>query len=437
MVLAGLLAAAAFAIKDWNAPAHHFYNNMLVFDNMAIAFTVLLMLVVFTWLLLAKNYLDTETNITDHLSLVIFSAVGAMMMMSYGNMVMLFLGIETLSIPIYVLAGSRKNSLSSNESALKYFLMGAFASGFLLYGIALIYGVTGAFHLHTIADYVNLNTGNYPMMFYTGILLVLIGLSFKVSAFPFHFWAPDVYQGAPTMITSYMATIVKTAAFAAFFRLFYQCFSAVADHWLNMVFIICVFTLLIGNIGAVLQNNVKRMLAYSSIAHAGYLLIGILSVTAIQGEKIATGNAIFIYTMAYSIASLISFAVLMNVSASTQSDSIDAFNGLSKRNPGMAFMMLLSMLSLAGIPPLAGFFAKYYLFVNAIHHGQIWAVMFGVLASLIGVYYYLRIVIAMYFKPTDGLPQVTFIQNHKTVLMVLSVLLIICGLMPEKLISLF
>lgn len=436
IVLLGLLACIGFAVKDWNAPAHHFYNNMMIFDNMAIAFTILLCGVVFVWLIFANEYLNNETHITDHISLILFASVGAMMMVSYGNMVMLFLGIETLSIPMYVLAGSKKNSLGSNESSLKYLLMGAFATGFLLYGIALIYGATGAFHLHTIADFVKTCQGNYPPLFYTGIIFLLIGLSFKVSAFPFQFWAPDVYSGAPTLITAFMSTIVKTAAFAAFFRLFSMCFASVNQVWVNMVILMSAATLLIGNIGAIYQTNLKRMLAYSSIAHAGYLLIGIVSISKLSLDSMA-GNAIFYYTLSYCIGGLISFGVLYNVSESTQSDSIDAFNGLGKRNPFMAFAMTISLLSLAGIPPMAGFFAKYYLFVNAIHQGQIVLVIAAIVASLIGIFYYLRVIIAMYFKSSDGLPEAKSKQYHEFTLAVLVLLLIALGLAPEFYIKLF
>jgi NADH-quinone oxidoreductase subunit N len=436
-VLLGLLACIGFAIKDWDAPAHHFFNNMMIFDNMAIAFTILLCSVVFFWLILAKDFLTHETHLTDHISLILFASVGAMMMVSYGNLAMLFLGIETLSIPMYVMAGSKKNSLNSNESALKYFLMGAFATGFLLYGIALIYGVTGAFHLHTIADYVAAQNGNYPTMFYTGILFILIGMSFKVSAFPFQFWAPDVYTGAPTMVTAFMSTIVKTAAFAAFYRLFNSCFAGVGDVWIKMVVFMGVTTLLIGNIGAIIQTNIKRMLAYSAIAHAGYLLIGIASIHLVNGNDNSSGNAIFYYTLAYSIGSLISFGIVYNVANATESDSIEAFNGLGKRSPFLAFAMTISLLSLAGIPPMAGFFGKYYLFLSAIHQGKIWLVMVAVLASLVGIYYYLRVIIAMYFKPQENLQVVSPKQFHVPTLAFLILLLIALGIAPELLINLF
>jgi NADH-quinone oxidoreductase subunit N len=262
-------------------------------------------------------------------------------------------------------------------------------------------------------------------------------MSFKVSAFPFQFWAPDVYTGAPTMVTAFMSTIVKTAAFAAFYRLFNSCFAGVGDVWIKMVVFMGVTTLLIGNIGAIIQTNIKRMLAYSAIAHAGYLLIGIASIHLVNGNDNSSGNAIFYYTLAYSIGSLISFGIVYNVANATESDSIEAFNGLGKRSPFLAFAMTISLLSLAGIPPMAGFFGKYYLFLSAIHQGKIWLVMVAVLASLVGIYYYLRVIIAMYFKPQENLQVVSPKQFHVPTLAFLILLLIALGIAPELLINLF
>ena len=267
-VIVGLVATIGVAVKDWNTTIHY-YSDMMVFDNFAICFTVLICCIALLWFFMSQSYFTEETNVTDHFALVLFSLVGAVCMLSYNNMAMLFLGIEILSLSLYVMAGSKKNSLLSNEAALKYFLMGSFATGFLLFGIALIYGATGSFHLSKIAAFVVESKGQIPTFFYGGVLMMLIGLSFKVSAAPFHFWAPDVYEGSPTVVTAFMATIVKTAAFAAFFRLFSTCFIGVSGIWTDVVAIMCVLTLLIGNITAVYQQNTKRMLAFSSVAHAG------------------------------------------------------------------------------------------------------------------------------------------------------------------------
>ena len=299
-----------------------------------------------------------------------------------------------------------------------------------MFGIALIYGVTGSFNLQTIANYITLNSGNIPALFYTGVLLMMVGMAFKISAAPFHFWAPDVYQGSPLVITAFMATIVKTAAFAAFFRLFFTCFSTIESVWGNIIFVMAILTLAVGNITATYQESVKRMLAYSSIAHAGYMLLAILAM-----NKFSAGSILF-YTAAYSVASITAFTVLSIIINKSNNEAIDAFNGLGKRNPFLAFAMTVAMLSLAGIPPMAGFFGKYYLFNAALQSGQTTIVLVAVLASLVGVYYYFKVIIAMYFKSgSDSSPvEVSFI--HKLLLVLTLVLIFAMGLMSDFVIRL-
>ncbi len=422
IVILSLLAVIAAAVKDWNTNIHY-YNEMMVFDNFAISFTVLICVVSILWFFMSKDYFTNETNITDHTALVIFSLVGTLCMVSYNNMVMLFLGIEILSLSLYVLAGSKKNDLRSNEAAIKYFLMGSFATGFLLFGIALIYGTTGSFHLHKITQFILSNIENLPAMFTAGVLMILVGLSFKIAAVPFHFWAPDVYQGSPLSITAFMSTIVKTAAFAAFFRLFATSFSQINSSWSDSLGIICAITLLVGNISAAYQTSVKRLLAFSSVAHAGYMLIALLSLS-----KIAASSILF-YASAYSIASIASFTVLYSI-LKTKEDVIESFNGLNKRNPFLAFVMTLAILSLAGIPPLAGFFAKYYIFTAAVEAHYTWLVLIAIVASLIGIYYYFKLIIAMYFKPAQS-PQAIEVSNtHQLILVVTFILMLVLGIAP-------
>jgi NADH-quinone oxidoreductase subunit N len=428
LVLIGLFAVIFAALKDWNTNIHY-YSEMLVFDNFALSFTVLITSICILWLVLAQSYFQEETSISDHFALVLFTLVGATCMVSYNNMVMLFLGIEILSLSLYVLAGSKKNDLLGNEAALKYFLMGSFATGFLLFGIALVYGTTGSFHLHKIASFILENQNQLPTMFYTGVILILIGMAFKVSAVPFHFWAPDVYQGSPLVITAFMATIVKTAAFAAFYRLFSTSFNNVSGTWTDLVAGMSVLTLLIGNITAIYQTSVKRMLAFSSIAHAGYMLIAIVSLS------LQSSTAILFYTMAYSIASIAAFTLLYKL-IQIGGDTIESFNGLSKRNPFAALVMTIALLSLAGIPPTAGFFAKYYLFVAAIDAQYTWLVIIAVIASLIGVYYYFKIIIAMYFKPAVSDEKISFSTSHQFLLIITLLMLIIMGIVPDFILGL-
>ena len=427
IVLLGLIATFIFNIQDWNVANNTFYN-MLQFDNYAIAFSSVIILVAFLWFLMAEGFFKEETNMTDHYSLVLFALVGAVILVSYTNMTMLFLGIEILSIPMYILVGSSKNDLSSNEASFKYLIMGAFATGFLLFGIALIYGATGSFDLATIKTGISVQ-GATPTIFYVGMLMMLVGLSFKVSAVPFHFWAPDVYEGAPTVITAFMATIVKLAAFAAFLRLFDVTFFRVSASWMNIVWVLAALTMLVGNITAVFQTRTKRMLAYSSVAHAGYMLMALLAM------NMYSNSAILFYGLAYSIGSIATFTIVSIVAEARGDDGIHAFNGLCKSNTLLAVVMSIALLSLAGIPPTAGFFAKYVIFTSSFLAGNVFLVGAAILASLIGVYYYFRLIIAMYFKEGNS-EKINVEMNHKLLLIVVAIAIIALGIFPDFVIRL-
>lgn len=424
LVFIGLIAAIATTVIDWHTN-HHYFNEMMVMDNFSIAFTTLLIGLSLCWFLISRQFFTDSTNETDHVTLIIFTMIGAVCMVSFNNMIMLFLGIEILSISMYILAGSSKRSLESNEAALKYFLMGSFATGFLLFGITLIYGVTGSFQLDIIANKLQSMDISTNILAMSGILLIIIALAFKVSAAPFHFWAPDVYQGAPTVVTAFMSTIVKTAAIAAFFRLFSHSFSTEAEFWRTTIWVLSALTILIGNITAVFQTNVKRMLAYSSVSHAGYMLMAILAL-----NSTAPASLLF-YTAAYSISSLTSFGVLMAVARVTNSESIDSFNGLAKKNPFLAAVTVVAMLSLAGIPPTAGFFAKYFIFSSAIQQGYTSLVLIAVLGSLIGVFYYFRILIAM-FKDAESV-EIPLETTYKVILIITAIATLVLGIAPELL----
>jgi len=426
IVLLGLLGATALAVADWNINLTvPIFKNMLVFNNFSIAFTVILCMTAFLWIIMAHSSFKEESSLTDHFALVLFSLAGALVMVSFGNMTMLFLGIEILSIPLYVLAGSRKTDISSNEAAFKYFLMGAFASGFLLFGIALIYGATASFDITAIATFVAAHKGNLPGFFYAGVLMMLAGLAFKVSAVPFHFWAPDVYQGSPTPVTAFMATIVKTAAFAAFFRLFSSCFSLVHTQWESIVWIMAALTLIVGNVTAVYQVSAKRMLAYSSIAHAGYMMLAILAMNKFSS------SAVLYYTASYSVATIASFTVLLTVIKHSGNDLVESFNGLAKKSGLLAVVMTIAILSLAGIPVTAGFFAKYYIFTSALDAGYVWLVIIAVIASLVGVYYYFRIIINMFFKESKDEAPIVIEPSHRLLLVITAILIIVLGLFPD------
>lgn len=421
VVFIGLITAFASIVVDWNSNIMYF-NNMMKVDNYSLAFSALMVAITFLWFIISPGFFKDETSKSDHFTLILFALIGGVLMTSFNNLLMLFLGIEILSLSMYVLAGSNKKVLASNEAALKYFLMGSFATGFLLFGIALIYGATASFDIEKIGAFISSGNLSHSWMLSVGVLFIVVAMAFKVSAAPFHFWAPDVYQGSPTVITAYMSTVVKTAAFAAFFRLFMHAFSSIGEVWHTTLMVISALTILVGNITAVYQNNVKRMLAYSSIAHAGYMLLAIVSMNE------TAGSALLFYTIAYAVSSIASFTILLLVSNATGSDSIESFYGLSKRSPFLAVMTVVAMLSLAGIPPTAGFFAKYYIFISAMQKGLTYLVLLAVLGSLIGVYYYFRVIIAMFREGSVEKMQIGF--NFKFVLFVVGIVAIVLGILP-------
>lgn len=418
----GIAVAAGAALMDWDTSIGYF-SDMLVFDNFAIAFTVLICLVSVLWFWMAHSYFHDETHITDQAALVLFVIAGAIILASFNNMAMLFLGIEILSLSLYVLAGSKKESMFSNEAAFKYFLMGSFATGFLLMGIALIYGATGLFHLDRIADYSIAHSATLPGFYYAGILLIMVGMAFKVSAVPFHFWAPDVYEGAPTSITAFMSTVVKVAAFSAFVRLFSVCFSNDQQAWSFVLQIIIVLTLVIANVTAVSQDNVKRMLAYSSVGHAGYVLLALVSSPNSAG-------VIFYYLSAYAVSSILAFTILGMQENAYGDLAVKSFNGFFKSNPFLAVGLIVSMLSLAGIPPLAGFFGKYLVFSIALENEFTWLVVLAILTSLIGVYYYFKVVIAMFADAPDA-KAIQIGSSNRILILVLILAVILLGVFPD------
>jgi len=425
----GLAFIFGVNIQYWNGH-ESFYNDMLRTDNYAVAFSGLGLLIgMFILMLSSEFYKNDEKHISDYASLIIFIICGALMMFSFSNLAMLFIGLETLSIALYVLTGSRRFDIKSNEAGFKYFLMGSFASGFLMFGIALIYGVTGTFNVQAISEFVINNLGNISPLFYVGMVLIVFAMLFKISAAPFHFWAPDVYEGAPTLITALMSTLVKVAAFAAFYRLLSMCFVFTMDKAELILTISAVITLFVGNLVALAQDNFKRLLAYSGISHAGYLLLAVLSL------KAGTESALFYYLLAYSLATIAAFAVALVVFEKMGTEEIRGFNGLGKKNPVLAAALSMAMLSLAGIPPFAGFFGKYYIFTEALQAGHFWLVLIAVINSIIGVYYYFKVIIAMYGKPSSEV-EVSAPMVNNLVIWVCIVASILIGIFPDHIVSL-
>ncbi len=428
LALIGLTATVTWCIFDYSVDINQHLYGMMVYDKFANAFTLVMSVTAVLWLMFAEDYFEKLPDATDRYALVLFVLVGSVTMVSYNNMSMLFIGIEILSISLYALAGSNKTDLSSNESAFKYFLMGAFASGFLLLGIALIYGGTGKFDLDDIRRAVaNSPAVNFGLI-KLGVLMLLIGLGFKVAAAPFHFWAPDVYQGAPTPITALMATIVKAAAMAAFYRLFSVCFTPIQNVWTDIIAVLIVMSLVVGNITAVMQHDAKRMLAYSSVSHVGYMLFTLLCMGAYSQQ------GLLFYTGAYSLATITAFTVLYIVQQAHQTTSISAFNGLGKSHPLLAIAMSLSLLSMAGIPPLAGFMAKYYIFASAISQGYIGLTLLGIAMSLVGIYYYFKIIIAMYAYTAEADEAKINVSPLQNIVLIAGCLaLLVLGIFPQML----
>jgi len=404
---------------------------MMLIDNYSIAFSSLIIISSILIFLFAGQYFKGVTNyVAEIYTLMLFSLFGALLMTSFSNLIMLFLGIEIMTIPLYLLAGSKKFSIRSNEASFKYFVMGSFATAIFLLGVVLVYGASGSFQLSAINEYCTSGKTEIPMFFNLGILLLLVGMSFKVAAAPFHFWAPDVYEGSPTLVTAFMATVVKTAGLAAFYKLFITAFSPMSYQWKPVLIGITLFTLMIGNIGALQQVNMKRFLAFSSIAHTGFMLI------AIVATNILSPKAVLFYSIAYTLATITFFGILILVKNYKGGDgSFSAFDGLAKNNPYFALMMLFAMISLAGIPITAGFFAKYYIFITAVKAGYTWLVVAAVVFALIGIYNYFRVVQAIFSKDGD-FPSITCNIPYSIALIITTVFTIILGLVPMWLMNL-
>jgi len=398
-------------------------KEMLVATSFNLTFiTVALGCTLLFFLLNGRDFEKVGENVSEYFALIFFVLCGVCIAATFNTLLMLFIGIEIISIPLYILTGSDKKNLKSNEAALKYFLMGAFSTGIMLMGIAFIYGgnETGSFYINNI----RLGNDTMPTMIAAGLVMLLISMAFKVSAAPFHFWTPDVYDGAPTVFTSFMATIVKVSAFFAFARLFENAFGSIQDQWQKLIVILIAATLLIGNLTAVFQQSVKRMLAYSSIAQAGFMLFALFSLNNLAKEGLV------LYAAAYSLASIGIFAILIKMSDHT----IDGFNGLAKQQPVLAITATVFLLSLTGIPLTAGFQSKFYMLLAAVHNGHhTWLVIVAVLCAAISAYYYFRVIQAMYFKegPENKTQAWDITPAFKILLVITAILIIVLGMFPN------
>ncbi len=396
---------------------------MLQLDRLSAFVTVLVAVAALLVCLLSVTYLaEVDINHGEYYALLLLATAGMMLLVASTDLITLFLGLELMSIPIYVLAGFDRRRLRSNESALKYFVVGSFASGILLYGMALLYGTTG----HT--DYEGIRAafpGGNPLAL-TGLGLLVVGFAFKISSVPFHQWTPDVYEGAPVSVTAYMAVTVKVAAFAALLRVLASAFDSPSEELVGLLWVLAAATMIVGNVMAVIQDNLKRLLAYSSIAHAGYVLVGLVAGTA-EGHA-----AVLFYLLVYVFMNLGAFGVIVALAnRGRDAEQIDDLAGLAQSRPALAALMTLFLVSLAGIPGTGGFIAKFMVFKAAIGAGYVGLAILGVLASVVSVYYYLRIPVAMYMsEPGEAALRQESSSGEQLVLVVCAVVVILLGIFP-------
>ncbi len=420
LAVTGLLLAIIANVMD--TYGIHFFNinirGMMNFDRFALLFITIILSCTFIFFLLsAKDMEKVGINFADYFALIFFILCGIILTSSFSSLLILFLGIEIISIPLYILTGSDKRNLKSNEASLKYFLLGAFSTGLMLMGITMFYGYTGTFSVENLV----IVEGMPSALLIAGIILLMFSMSFKVSAAPFHFWTPDVYDGAPTVFTSFMATIVKAAGFIAFIRLFYLSFDSLGDSWKLLIAIITALTLFIGNITAVFQQSVKRMLAYSSIAQAGFMMMAVL---ALNGPAM---EGILLYIIAYNLSTIGLFAILIKMKDYT----FEGFNGFAKRQPALARAAVIFLLSLAGIPLTAGFLGKFYMLKAVVQQGgYLWLVIMAVVMAAVSVYYYFRVIQAMYFKEGEA-QSLEVSLFFKWTISIVAFLVILLGVYPQ------
>ncbi|QIH39147.1 NADH-quinone oxidoreductase subunit N [Flavobacterium sp. Sr18] len=426
ITIIGLLAVLGLTISEFNS-TESYYNNMIVVSKFSTTFSSLFIVLTIFLVALGHNFYENhQSKISDYIAIKIFLLAGAVAMVSFGNLAMFFLGIEVLSISLYILAASDRMNLKSNEAGMKYFLMGSFASGIILFGVCLIYGAMGSFDVTEISELSQ--SAELPVWFPIGIVLVTIGMLFKVAAVPFHFWAPDVYEGSPALTTALMSTLAKVVAMATLYKLLSVMNADVSESFKMVVVIISMASMTVGNIMALRQTNVKRMLAFSGVSHAGFMLMTLLSLSTSAGS-------LLYYASAYSLSGIAAFSVILYVCKNRDNEDVVNFHGLGKTNPLLAAILTAALLSMAGIPIFAGFFAKLVLFNQTIQAGYLAVVIVAVVNSIISVGYYFKLILAMYTKEPNeerkGTPVIIY-----AVAVIAIVLNIALGLFPSLILDL-
>ena len=425
------LVIAGIVVIQGNISNIVLFGGMLQLNHYSVFFDILYLLVGLLTLMFSQEYLikkGAELR-AEYPALILFSVIGMMLMTRANDLVILFLGLELLSLSLYVLVGFLRNSPLSNESGIKYLLLGAFSTGFFLFGASLTYGATGTTNYNEIALAISSESILSNIYLSLGIGLLLIGFAFKVALVPFHLWSPDVYQGSPTPITGFLCTAPKAAGFGALIKLFITAFPEVHSSWQELFWILAALTMSLGNISALVQTNVKRMLAFSSVSHAGYLLMGVL---VFNWDGI---SAVLFYLVVYSAMNLGAFSIISIVERDDKGMTFRDYRGLSSNNPLLAIFMALFMLSLAGFPPTAGFIAKYGLLSAAAANGYIWLVIIAVLNTLLSAYYYLRLIVNMYMKKEDDTEELKYTIMNQYFVGLLAVIILILGIAPNFLLE--
>lgn len=426
LLLAGILG---MTVAEFYLGESFFYRdayNMIVSTSYSRGFSILFItLAIFIIAMSPEFYKDRLEKMADYVSLKVFLLAGAVAMVSFGNLSMFFIGIEVLSIAAYVLASSSPTRVSSNEAGMKYFIMGAFASSFILFGIALVYGAVGSFDIATIEEVSKLEGADLPIWFNMGFAMILVGLLFKSSAAPFHFWAPDVYEGSPTLVTALMSTLVKVAAIATLYKVVAVLGVAMTPAVKTAIVIFSILSLTIGNITALNQKSLKRMMAYSGISHAGFMMMDLLS----TGSHAA--NSLLYYAAAYSLAGIAAFAVIMAVSEGKGHENVENLDGLARRNPLLAGILTCALVSLGGIPIFSGFFAKLFMFTQMVDAGYLILVIFGIVNSIIAIFYYFGAANVMFTKDPVSESALKVPVRYVLVASVAIILNIILGIYPS------
>jgi NADH-quinone oxidoreductase subunit N len=428
----GALAALAASLWQYSLPPGTAYFDVVRTDAFSVFFHVLIAGIVLTALLITLDFVsDTTEGLGELFALMLFGSVGMMFMTCATELLLIFVALEISSISTYIMAGFRRKSAKSPESALKYFLLGSFATAFFLYGIALIFGATGSTRIDFLAKYAA--GSQTPWLLYVGLAMIIIGLGFKVSAAPFHVWTPDVYEGAPSPVVALMSTGPKAAAFAVLLRIAYGALPFLHTHWVPILWWLAVLSMTIGNLGALRQRNVKRMLAYSSIAHAGYILVAF---TALSADGIAAAS---FYAVSYAAMNVGIFAVISHAGGyDDRLTLIDDYRGLAYRSPLLGGAMGLFLVSLIGIPFTGGFFGKFYVFAAALHSGMVWLTIIGLINSGIAAFYYLRVVTALYARPAETAPVMSIPRPSMPLMLALfltAATTLVLGIMPQNVLS--